>query len=294
MAASSAAADSAVAKNRSNGAISAACEVDGAARLRRRSGAWSRAEFFCRVASLRGATMQTTHSRVVIITGASGNLGFATARAFQQHGARTVLVDRARDRLLKAFPGLEGSSEHMLAAGIDLAEEASVAGLLDEVLQRFGQIDTLVHTVGAWRGGSHVHETSLDDWSFLFDANVRTTLVMVRAVAPHLIRQRRGHIISVAARAGFLGEAGAAAYAAAKSAVLRLNESLSAELKHHGVNVNCVLPATIDTPQNRAAMPDADHTGWVQPEAIADVILFLASDAARAVHGAAVPVYGLG
>ena len=114
-----------------------------------------------------------------------------------------------------------------------------------------------------------------------------------RVIGLQFIKQRGGKFISIAARAGFHGDAGGAAYSAAKAAVLRLNESLSAELKQHGVNVNCVLPSTIDTPQNRAAMPKADYTKWVEPAAIADVILFLASDAARAVHGAAVPVYGL-
>jgi NAD(P)-dependent dehydrogenase (short-subunit alcohol dehydrogenase family) len=160
-------------------------------------------------------------------------------------------------------------------------------------VERFGRIDVLVNTVGAWRGGVSTHEAPLADWDFLFAANVRPTLLACRAVAPHFVARRGGRIINVAARSGLHGDAGSAAYSAAKSAVLRLTESLSAELKSSGVNVNAVLPSTIDTPQNRAAMPGADFSMWVQPDAIADVIVFLASDAARAIHGAAIPVYGL-
>lgn len=238
--------------------------------------------------------MNSFANRVVVVTGAVGNLGLASARAFQQAGARTVLVDRSLDRLANVFADLVGSPDHLLAGGVDLGDEASIAKMISAALERFGRIDALIHTVGAWRGGKPVHEMSLEDWDFLQDANVRTTLLMTRAVAPHFLKQRSGKIVTVSARGGIASDANNAAYSASKAAVLRITESLSAELKTSGVNVNCVLPSTIDTPQNRAAMPKADHSKWVQPSAIADVILFLASDAARAVHGAAIPVYGLG
>jgi NAD(P)-dependent dehydrogenase (short-subunit alcohol dehydrogenase family) len=153
-------------------------------------------------------------------------------------------------------------------------------------------VDALVHTVGAWRGGNPVHETDLADWDFLFNVNLRTTLLCCRAVVPQMLKQGNGRIITVASRDGLAGSAGYAAYSASKSSVLRLNESLADELKASNVNVNCVLPSTIDTPQNRAALPNADFSKWVAPEAIADVILFLASDASRAINGAAIPVYG--
>jgi NAD(P)-dependent dehydrogenase (short-subunit alcohol dehydrogenase family) len=228
--------------------------------------------------------------QVVIVTGASGNLGTAIARAFQQRAAKTVLVDRSSDRLAKVFPVL--SQDHLLAGGIDLTSPEALDRLVTEVVNRFGRIDVLVNTVGAWRGGKDVHEASLDDWDFLFEANLRTTLVACRAVAPRMIQQRSGRIINVASRDALKGSAGYAAYSASKSAVIRLTESLADELRTFDITANCILPSTIDTPQNRAAIPKADFSKWVEPAALADVILFLASDAARAVTGAALPVYG--
>jgi NAD(P)-dependent dehydrogenase (short-subunit alcohol dehydrogenase family) len=229
-----------------------------------------------------------------MITGAMGNLGTATARRFHQTGARTVLVDRSPDRLREAFKDISDSVNHLLAGGIDLADAASLGKLLEQALAKFGRVDVLVNTVGGYRGGQPVHEADLADWDFLFNVNVRTTLLCCRAVIPQMLRQGRGAIINVASRNGLSGSAGFAAYSASKSAVLRLTESLADELKAAGINVNCIMPGTIDTPQNRAAMPDADFSTWVDPAAIADVILFLASDAARAIQGAAIPVYGKG
>jgi NAD(P)-dependent dehydrogenase (short-subunit alcohol dehydrogenase family) len=177
---------------------------------------------------------------------------------------------------------------------VDLADTMSLSRLVADTLARFGRIDVLVNTVGAWRGGRPVHETDLADWDFLFNANLRTTLLCCRAVIPQMLKQGRGKIINVGSRDGLTGSAGYAAYSASKSAVLRLTEALSEEVKGSNINVNCILPSTIDTPQNRAAQPDADFTKWVEPNAIADVILFLASDASRAIHGAALPVFGKG
>lgn len=231
--------------------------------------------------------------RVVVITGAAGNLGTAVAQSFHRAGARLVLVDRGADRLPRLFPELAGSSAHFLATGVDLGNAASVEAMAAEAVKRLGRIDVLVNTVGGYRAGTPLHETPVEDWDFMLSLNARSVFVACRAVVPHLLRQGSGKIINTSSRAAFSGEAGAAAYSASKSAVLRLTESLSAELRTHGINVNCVLPGMINTPQNRAAIPDADHSRWVEPEAIADVMLFLASDYARAVHGAAVPVFGL-
>jgi NAD(P)-dependent dehydrogenase (short-subunit alcohol dehydrogenase family) len=236
--------------------------------------------------------MSTLKNKIVIITGAVGNLGSATARLFRQAGAKTVLVDRSPDRVRDAFKNLAGSPDHLLAGGVDLSDAASFGKLIEQTLAKFGRVDALVNTVGAFRGGKPVHEADPADWDFLFSANVRTTLLCCRAVIPQMLKQKSGRIINVSSREGLEAHAGFAAYSASKSAVLRLTESLAAELTASDINVNCIMPSTIDTPQNRAAMPNADFSKWVAPEAIADVIAFLASDAARAVTGAAVPVYG--
>ena len=232
--------------------------------------------------------------RVVIVTGAAGNLGRAVAWAFQAAGAKLVLVDRASDRLQRLFPELADSPDHFLATSVDLTNPEAVETMAEEAVKRFGRVDVLVNTAGGWRGGTPVHQTDLTTWDFLLNLNARTVLIASRAVIPHMLEQGSGRIVNVAARAGLKGSAKNAAYGVSKSAVIRLTESMAAELKKQSINVNCVLPSTIDTPQNRKAMPKADHSRWVEPEAIADVILFLASDAARAVQGAAIPVYGKG
>jgi NAD(P)-dependent dehydrogenase (short-subunit alcohol dehydrogenase family) len=230
--------------------------------------------------------------RVVIVTGAAGNLGQAVARAFEAAGAKLVLVDRKPDRLPQLFPELAGSVGHHLATSVDVTDKAAVQGMVAHVLERFQRIDVLANTVGGWRGGKPVHETPLDTLDFLLNLNARSVFITSSAVVPAMLEQGAGKIVNVAARAAMGAAKRSGAYAAAKSAVVRLTETMAAELKQDGINVNCVLPGTIDTPQNRQAMPKADHSRWVPPEAIADVMLFLASDAARAVSGAAIPVYG--
>ncbi|MBE2243714.1 MAG: SDR family oxidoreductase, partial [Burkholderiaceae bacterium] len=141
--------------------------------------------------------------------------------------------------------------------------------------------------------GEAVHETSDANWNFLFDINTRTLRNVARAVVPRMLAQGGGRIVTVGAASAARGLAQMGAYTAAKSAAIRLTEAMSAELRESNINVNCVLPTVIDTPENRAAMPDADPARWVAPAALADVIVFLCSDAARAVHGAALPVAGL-
>jgi NAD(P)-dependent dehydrogenase (short-subunit alcohol dehydrogenase family) len=234
------------------------------------------------------------NGRVAIVTGAVGNLGVATAHAFQRAGARTVLVDRSQDRLSQTYADLTGSRSHLLAGGVDLTDAAAVSRMVEQARERFGRLDILVNTVGSFRGGKPVHEDDPENWDFLFAINVRTALHCCRAVIPHMLRAGAGKIVNIASRGALAGDGGFSAYSAAKSAVIRLTESLADEIKQAGINVNCVLPGTIDTPQNRNDRPTADHGKWVEPAAIADVILFLASDHARAVNGAAVPVFGKG
>ncbi len=227
--------------------------------------------------------------RTAIVTGASGNLGAAVARGLLARGARVVAVERRLEKLEAALGGLDAGGERLALRTADLNDAAATQSMVDAAAQEFGGIDILVNTVGGYRAGTPVGETPIETWDLMMSLNARTAFIISRAVAPRMAGAGYGKIIHVASRAAYAGGAGAAAYSASKSAVLRLVESLSAELKP-AVNVNCVVPGTIDTPQNREAMPKADFTRWVRPEAVADVILFLASDAARAVHGAAIPV----
>lgn len=232
--------------------------------------------------------------RVALITGGAGNLGTAVARAFLRTGASLVLPDRGQGRVAAALGDDWDSTRALVAEGVDATDPAAVEAAVRAGWERFGRIDILVNTVGGYRGGSTLAETPLETWDFLMNLNARSMLVPCRAVIPHMRASGAGKIVSVAARAGVSSPPKLGMYSASKSAVIRLTEALSAEFKDHGINVNCVLPGTIDTPENRESMPKADPARWVPPEAVADVILFLASDASRAIHGAAVPVYARG
>jgi NAD(P)-dependent dehydrogenase (short-subunit alcohol dehydrogenase family) len=242
----------------------------------------------------KGVRMFSFKGRIVLVTGAAGNLGYAVAEAFLSAEANLVLVDHAPDRLPKVFPELVDVPNHLLATSVDVGNESTVQAMVDRVMSHFGRIDVLVNTVGGYRAGTPIHSTPLKVWDSMLNLNARTAFIISRAVAPAMRTQAYGKIVHVASRAALKGGARAAAYSASKSALVRLTESLSAELKRTGINVNCVMPGTIDTPSNRQEMPKADHSRWVAPKAVADAILFLASDAARAIHGTALPVYGTG
>jgi NAD(P)-dependent dehydrogenase (short-subunit alcohol dehydrogenase family) len=231
-----------------------------------------------------------TANPTVVVTGANGNLGRAVADAFAAKGARLVLIARQRESLDKLFGPVDARRLHVAA---DLLDQAAVEGAVREALARFGRIDVLCNVAGGFRMGDPVHETADADWNFLFDINARTLLHAVRAVVPAMLAGGGGKIVSVAAAAGQKGAAQMGAYVASKSAVIRLTETMAAELREKNINVNCVLPTIIDTPENRAAMPKADPSRWVAPGDLASVIVFLASPEARAIHGAAIPVSGL-
>jgi len=229
-------------------------------------------------------------NQTVVVTGAAGNLGKAVAGAFAALGANLVLVDLKRESLLAAF-GAE--NDRRLYAAANLLDKAGANDVAQAAIARFGHIDVLCNIAGGFRMGEAVHETSDDNWNFLFDINARTLLHMVRAIVPHMVAAGRGKIVNVGAFAAQKGVAQMGAYTAAKGTVIRMTEAMAAELREKNINVNCVLPTIIDTPENRAAMPKADPAKWVAPIDLANVIVFLASDAARAVHGAAVPVTSL-
>ena len=229
-------------------------------------------------------------NQVVIITGAAGNLGRAVAAGFAQSGARRVLLDNNQAGLRAAF-GEDRADQLSIAA--DLADQSALERAAGKALEKFGRIHVLCNLAGGFRMGHAVHETPADIWRLMIDLNAGSLIHMASAVVPHMIAAGSGKIVNVAAMGGLRGGANMGAYAAAKSAVMRLTESMSAELRDKNINVNCVMPSIIDTPANRADMPKADPRRWVAPSALADVILFLASERARAVHGAALPVVGL-
>lgn len=222
--------------------------------------------------------MSLTGKRI-IITGAAGGLGRAVTAAVVAQGATPLLVDLA-------FPADFAPGQEKFA--FDLTDTQATA----EQVKKMGAIDGLLNLAGGFHMGP-AHDIADPGWDAMFKINVQTLRSMVAAVVPVMQARGRGAIVNVGALGAVQGQAQLGAYGASKSVVMRLTESLSAELRDQGINVNAVLPSIIDTPANRQGMPDADYSKWVTPEDLANVICFLASDAARAIHGALLPVRGL-
>jgi NAD(P)-dependent dehydrogenase (short-subunit alcohol dehydrogenase family) len=230
--------------------------------------------------------MAATAKRIVI-SGAGGVLGGAAAEAFAAAGAHVALIDRSADA-----KGLDKrlGAPHFLVGGIDLTDFAQTQRAMDAVASRLGGIDVVVNIAGGFRWET-VADGKLDTWDFLYNINLRTAVCASKAALPHLTAGG-GRIINIGAAAVAKAGAGMGAYTASKAGVIKLTEALAEELKDKGINVNAVLPSIIDTPANRADMPQADFARWVTPAALADVIVFLASDGARAITGASIPVSG--
>jgi NAD(P)-dependent dehydrogenase (short-subunit alcohol dehydrogenase family) len=229
-----------------------------------------------------------TH-KAMVITGAFGALGAVTARAAASSGAQVFLIDQAP----APSAGLmeECGPNARAIGGVNLTSASEAAAALDSAFTHMGRVDVLINIAGAFRWQT-VAEGDPETWDFLFRINVKTALNCIRAALPHLKRSGAGRVINIGAHAARRAQQGMGAYAASKSAVHRLTESLAEELKNDRITVNAVLPSIIDTPSNRAQMPEADHSRWVAPEALAAVILFLASDQADAITGALLPVTG--
>jgi NAD(P)-dependent dehydrogenase (short-subunit alcohol dehydrogenase family) len=223
-------------------------------------------------------------AKTVVITGANGGLGKVVAEKARSLGAKLVLLDVAF-----APEQLQDSNPDVRKFAVDLTNAEATRACFEKI----GAFDAIFNLAGGFTMGPTVHETTDAEWDFLFKMNVTTLHNVARAAVPKLIAQRRGAIVNVGALGALKGAGNMGAYCASKSVVMRLTESMSEELKNHGINVNAVLPSLIDTPRNRADMPDADFSKWLAPEDLANVICFLASDAARAVHGALIPVAAL-
>lgn len=234
-------------------------------------------------------SMYDFRSQVAIVTGAAGNLGLTVARLFHEAGARLALVDISLDRL-RSEPWQDAQDVGLFKA--DLTDVDQVNHLVKQIRKQFQKIDILANIAGGFRMGPHVHETPVDDWNFMLDMNAKSAFLMCRAVVPHMLEGGKGKIVNVAARAALEGKAKMAPYCVSKAAVITLTQSLSAECREKNINVNCILPGTIDTPQNRADMPASDFSKWVPTEQLANEILHLCSKQAVGVTGAAVPVYG--
>lgn len=227
--------------------------------------------------------------KVALVTGAAGNLGHGIVRSLLKTNARVLAVDKDLAALHNRYQNLLG----IQSQAADLTNAAAVKTLLQEATRVWNRLDIVINVAGGFRMGPLLHETTDADWDGMLDLNTRTAFHVCREAIPYLLQQGNGKVINIAARAALQVKPQMAAYCVSKAAVVTLTQALAEEYKQRGININCILPSIIDTPQNRAAMPGADFSQWVSVQALADVVLFLASDAARAIHGAAIPTYGV-
>ncbi len=175
---------------------------------------------------------------------------------------------------------------------MDVTDVAAVEKLVAEIVAKHGRLDILVNAVGGYASGTNLWEVDTKTYDQMLQLNLKAGFVLAQSIVPVMIRQNRGWIVNIASKAAFDHAAGGALYAASKAGTLALFGSLAGDVKPYNINVNSVLPSIIDTAANRKAMPGADFSKWPKPEEIARVILFLCSEEARVIHGAAIPVYG--
>jgi NAD(P)-dependent dehydrogenase (short-subunit alcohol dehydrogenase family) len=236
--------------------------------------------------------MEPMKNKIVVVSGAAGILGRAVVKAFLNLGASVCAIDRREGRISALALDVDVPGNLTIFDNFDLADRKAVPELMNAVHSRVGKTDIIINTVGGYTSGERVFEISEATWQKMMNLNVMPFLNLCRAFVPDLIASGKGKVVSVGAGAALKGGAKAGAYAATKAALLRLTESMAAELFPNGIQVNCVLPGTIDTPDNREEMPKADFSKWVAPEKIAEVIIFLASPDADAITGSAIPAFG--
>src|SRR5262245_7696884 len=230
--------------------------------------------------------------QVVLVAGGTGALGRAVTRAFLEEGARVGVTDWVKEEFEAVQSAAAAFGSRLEGHAVDVTDEVQVSQLIDRTVAQHGRLDAMVNAVGGYTGGVKLWEVETKVLDQMLALNLRSGYALSRAAVRAMLKQRHGAIVNVAAKAALDYPAGAAAYAASKAAALALIGSLAAELKGTGVRANSILPSIIDTEANRKAMPKADFSKWPKPQEIARVVLFLCSDEAKLVHGAAVPVYG--
>lgn len=226
-------------------------------------------------------------NQIVLITGAQGGLGTFVTQAFLETGAQVIGTARKIDDSSFPHPRFEGIPA-------DLTSAHDAARLVADTIQKFQKIDALVHVAGGVAGGSPIHETDDATWDAMLSLNLWAGLNILRAVIPHMRERKRGRIVAIASRAGVEPAANVAAYGATKAALISLVKTAALENRKLGITANVILPGTIDTPANRNSDPGGDRSKWVSPQKLAALAVYLASDEAAEITGAAIPVYGAG
>jgi len=223
--------------------------------------------------------------KVLLVTGADGALGQAVATTLSGYGAKLALISHA-SAAPRTLPA--GARQY---GGIDLTLEPAAHSAMEQIARDAGRIDGLINVAGGFRW-EKLNEGTIDSWDAMYKLNLRTAVISCQAALPYLLRSASGRIVNVGAMGAQKASAGMGPYAASKAGVAQLTEALADELKDRGITVNAILPSTLDTPKNRAEMPQADFKRWVTLSEAAEVIAFLVSDQASAVTGALIPVAG--
>lgn len=229
---------------------------------------------------------------VVLVAGGTGGLGRAVTSSFLEEDATVAVTYRNQPEWEKFKTAASAHASRLEGHEVDVTDETAVRQFVEKILSKHGRLDALVNTVGGYAGGLKLWEMETKVFEQMLNLNLRSGYALSRATVPAMLKQGRGAIVNVAAKAAFDHAAGASAYAASKAAAVAMMDSLAADLKGTGVRVNTILPSIIDTEANRKAMPKADFAKWPTPADIARVILFLCSDDAKVIHGASIPVYG--
>jgi NAD(P)-dependent dehydrogenase (short-subunit alcohol dehydrogenase family) len=228
-------------------------------------------------------------NKVVLITGGTGALGRALVKKFIDSGAITIssfLKEKEAQKLKTANPKVE-------MIELDIGKEDQILKMIPILVKSFGTINTLVNVVGGYLGGKSITELSGTDWDTMMNLNLKSAFLISKHVIPIMKSGNGGNVVHISSRTGLKSEGYDSAYAASKAALIRFVESAAQEFKENNININCILPTTIDTEANRKAMPKADFTKWLLAEDLANVVLFLCSSSSRVINGSAIPTYGL-
>lgn len=230
--------------------------------------------------------------KVVLVAGGTGGLGAAVSLAFLRHGANVIVTYQKPAEFAALKNSASEAGSRLEGFAVEVTDEGAVSELVDGIVSRHGRLDAVVNTVGGYAGGIKLWDLDTKLFDHMLALNLRSGYALSRAAVRVMLKQGSGAIVNVAAKAAIDHGGGAAAYAASKAAAVAMMDSLAEDLKGTGVRANSVLPSIIDTQANRKAMPSADFAKWPQPEDIAQVIVFLCSDAATVIHGASIPVFG--
>ena len=234
------------------------------------------------------------NGQVTIITGSTGSLGSETTRLFLENEASVVALYHSENKFRHLHEALIEYSDRLIGIKCDVTKADDCERMAQRTMETYGKVDSLINIVGGWEGGYTLDKTSEKTWDKMMDLNAKSVFLCCKTILPYMVKRNYGRIVNISAKSstpeGRMKNS--SAYAASKGAVRILTEAMTQEYLDKDININCVMPSTIDTPANRTMMPKADHSKWVSPRLIAETILFLCSSQGSEIRGASIPIYG--